>query len=41
MRVLTCGQTMGTFTLDVQAGSFTDSEIIVMLGQNGTGTPPV
>jgi len=25
------------FTLDVEAGEFTDSEIIVMLGQNGTG----
>lgn len=28
---------MGTFTLNIAAGSFTDSEIIVMLGQNGTG----
>jgi ATP-binding cassette subfamily E protein 1 len=28
---------MGTFQLDVQAGNFHDSEIIVMLGQNGTG----
>ena len=26
-----------TFTLHVEAGSFTDSEIIVMLGENGTG----
>jgi ATP-binding cassette subfamily E protein 1 len=30
-------KTMGDFKLDVSAGSFTDSEIIVMLGQNGTG----
>jgi ATP-binding cassette subfamily E protein 1 len=28
---------MGDFTLDVKAGQFTDSEIIVLLGQNGTG----
>jgi ATP-binding cassette subfamily E protein 1 len=27
----------GTFQLDVKAGNFADSEIIVMLGQNGTG----
>jgi ATP-binding cassette subfamily E protein 1 len=26
-----------TFTLHVDPGSFTDSEIIVMLGENGTG----
>ena len=26
-----------TFRLNVEAGSFTDSEIIVMLGENGTG----
>ena len=26
-----------TFILHVEAGSFTDSEIIVMLGENGTG----
>jgi len=25
------------FKLNVEAGEFTDSEIIVMLGQNGTG----
>ena len=25
------------FILDVEAGNFSDSEIIVMLGQNGTG----
>ena len=30
-------KTMGDFHLDVSAGTFTDSEIIVMLGQNGTG----
>lgn len=28
---------LGDFKLDIDAGSFTDSEIIVMLGQNGTG----
>eukprot|EP00002_Diphylleia_rotans_P019657 TRINITY_DN3800_c0_g1_i1.p1 TRINITY_DN3800_c0_g1~~TRINITY_DN3800_c0_g1_i1.p1 ORF type:complete len:603 (-),score=131.21 TRINITY_DN3800_c0_g1_i1:567-2375(-) len=28
---------MGGFKLKVEAGDFTDSEIIVMLGQNGTG----
>ncbi|CEI99061.1 Putative Translation initiation factor RLI1 [Rhizopus microsporus] len=28
---------LGDFKLDVEAGEFTDSEIIVMLGQNGTG----
>jgi len=28
---------MGDFRLDVKAGDFADSEIIVMLGQNGTG----
>ncbi|CAG8617878.1 6326_t:CDS:2, partial [Paraglomus occultum] len=30
-------KTLGDFKLDVHAGSFTDSEIIVMLGENGTG----
>ncbi|KAG2045240.1 P-loop containing nucleoside triphosphate hydrolase protein, partial [Suillus americanus] len=30
-------KTMGNFKLTVEAGSFTDSEIIVMLGENGTG----
>ncbi|KAJ1660102.1 Fe-S cluster-binding ribosome biosynthesis protein [Dispira simplex] len=30
-------KTMGDFTLNVKGGEFTDSEIIVMLGQNGTG----
>lgn len=28
---------LGSFKLEVKAGQFTDSEIIVMLGQNGTG----
>ena len=28
---------MGEFHLDIQEGQFTDSEIIVMLGENGTG----
>ncbi|KAG7448784.1 P-loop containing nucleoside triphosphate hydrolase protein [Guyanagaster necrorhizus] len=30
-------KTLGSFKLSVEAGSFTDSEIIVMLGENGTG----
>jgi ATP-binding cassette subfamily E protein 1 len=30
-------KTLGDFKLTVQPGSFTDSEIIVMLGENGTG----
>lgn len=30
-------KTLGDFKLEVQAGEFTDSEIVVMLGQNGTG----
>ena len=30
-------KTQGTFTLHVEAGEFNDSEIIVMLGENGTG----
>jgi ATP-binding cassette subfamily E protein 1 len=30
-------KTMGNFKLTVESGSFTDSEIIVMLGENGTG----
>ena len=30
-------KTLGDFKLTVQGGSFTDSEIIVMLGENGTG----
>lgn len=30
-------KTLGSFKLTVEGGSFTDSEIIVMLGENGTG----
>jgi len=30
-------KTLGDFKLTIKAGEFTDSEIIVMLGQNGTG----
>ena len=30
-------KTLGSFKLTVEPGSFTDSEIIVMLGENGTG----
>ena len=30
-------KTMGDFHLTVEAGQFTDSEIIVMMGENGTG----
>ncbi|KAJ1678458.1 Fe-S cluster-binding ribosome biosynthesis protein [Spiromyces aspiralis] len=30
-------KTLGSFKLHVEAGKFTDSEIIVLLGQNGTG----
>lgn len=30
-------KTLGNFKLTVESGSFTDSEIIVMLGENGTG----
>lgn len=29
---------LGNFTLSIEAGGFTDSEIIVMLGENGTGS---
>jgi len=32
-----CSKLMGSFQLDVKPGDFADSEIIVMLGQNGTG----
>jgi len=28
---------LGNFTLEIEGGEFTDSEIIVLLGQNGTG----
>eukprot|EP00177_Eucheuma_denticulatum_P000541 GFKZ01000967.1.p1 GENE.GFKZ01000967.1~~GFKZ01000967.1.p1 ORF type:complete len:613 (-),score=102.84 GFKZ01000967.1:1195-3033(-) len=30
-------KTLGSFKLKVEEGSFTDSEIVVMLGENGTG----
>ncbi|CAG7831653.1 unnamed protein product [Allacma fusca] len=30
-------KTMGSFRLEVKSGQFTDSEILVMLGENGTG----
>lgn len=30
-------KTLGSFTLKIEQGSFTDSEIVVMLGENGTG----
>merc|ERR1712029_400954 len=30
-------KTMGAFHLEVEAGQFSDSEILVMLGENGTG----
>ncbi|KAJ3054446.1 Fe-S cluster-binding ribosome biosynthesis protein [Rhizophlyctis rosea] len=30
-------KTLGDFSLEIQGGQFTDSEILVMLGQNGTG----
>ncbi|KAI9097140.1 P-loop containing nucleoside triphosphate hydrolase protein, partial [Phlyctochytrium arcticum] len=30
-------KTLGDFSLEIEAGQFTDSEILVMLGQNGTG----
>src|ERR1700731_990423 len=30
-------KTLGNFQLEVMGGQFTDSEIIVMLGENGTG----
>jgi ATP-binding cassette subfamily E protein 1 len=30
-------KTLGSFKLTVDAGSFTESEIIVLLGENGTG----
>jgi ATP-binding cassette, sub-family E, member 1 len=30
-------KTLGSFTLNIEGGSFTDSEIIVMMGENGTG----
>merc|ERR1739844_313645 len=30
-------KTMGNFHLDVERGEFSDSEILVLLGENGTG----
>ncbi|KAF6262578.1 P-loop containing nucleoside triphosphate hydrolase protein [Scenedesmus sp. NREL 46B-D3] len=30
-------KTLGNFTMNVEEGEFTDSEILVMLGENGTG----
>lgn len=33
----TMTKTLGSFKLNIEAGSFTDSEIVVMLGENGTG----
>lgn len=30
-------KTMGSFNLNVEKGQFTDSEILVLLGENGTG----
>jgi len=33
----TMTKTLGKFKLDIEGGEFTDSEIIVLLGQNGTG----
>lgn len=36
-KVLTDEDTGSTFTLNVEEGQFTDSEVIVLLGENGTG----
>jgi len=33
----TMTKTLGNFKLEIEGGEFTDSEIIVLLGQNGTG----
>ena len=30
-------KTLGTFKISVNAGQFSDSEILVLLGENGTG----
>jgi ATP-binding cassette subfamily E protein 1 len=30
-------KTLGSFKLNVEAGSFTNCEIVVLLGENGTG----
>lgn len=32
-----CSLHAGEFELSIEAGSFTESEIVVMLGENGTG----
>lgn len=32
-------KTMGEFTLEIKGGEFTDSEIMVMLGENGEFRP--
>ena len=31
-------KTLGNFQLDVTAGQFSDSEIVVLVGENGTGS---
>ncbi|KAF3337593.1 ABC transporter E family member 2 [Carex littledalei] len=36
-RYPTMSKTLGNFKISVQAGDFTDSQIVVMLGENGTG----
>jgi ATP-binding cassette subfamily E protein 1 len=33
----TITKTLGSFSMEVQEGAFTDSEIVVILGENGTG----
>lgn len=30
-------KTLGNFTLEIEPGKFSDSEVIVFLGENGTG----
>ena len=35
--MLSCKYTSSDFSLDVEAGEFSDSEILVLLGENGTG----
>lgn len=32
-------KTMGEFSLEIKGGEFTDSEIVVMLGENGEFKP--
>ena len=36
-KTLTNAKKGNTFKLDVDAGDFSDSEIVVLLGENGTG----